>query len=195
MTPLHRAIALEQMDASAVRVGENLHFDMPRLGQILLEQHRFIAEAGLRLAPRRGQRRDEILAPHHDAHTLAAAAGRCLDQHRVADRISLPPQQRIVLPGAVIAGNERHTGPAHDRLGFGLGTHRADRFGRRTDEDQPRCSDSGGELGVFGKKPVARMDRLRTGLLRNGDDRVPAQIALTRRRRSEPVSLVAGLDV
>ena len=97
------------MDAFAVQVSENLHFNMPRLEQIFFEQHRLVTEARFGLASRRAERRDEILGSLDDAHTLAAAAGRRLDQHRVADRIGLAPQQRISLVRPVIAGNQRDT--------------------------------------------------------------------------------------
>ena len=39
------------------------------------------------------------------------------------------------------------------------------------------------------------MDRLRARLLRDGDDRVAIEIALARRRRTDPEGFVAGLDV
>ena len=44
MAALDRAIALEQMDRVAVRVGEDLHLDVARPGQVLLDQHPVVAE-------------------------------------------------------------------------------------------------------------------------------------------------------
>ena len=53
---LHRAVALEQVDAVAVRVGEDLDLDVARAGDVLLDQHVVVAEAGDRLALARGER-------------------------------------------------------------------------------------------------------------------------------------------
>ena len=45
MAALHRAIALEQIDAIALGIGEDLHLDMARPAQIFLDQHPVVAES------------------------------------------------------------------------------------------------------------------------------------------------------
>ena len=60
MAALHRAVALEQVDAVAVRVGEHLDLDVARLQHVLLDQHAVVAEARLRLALARGERGGEV---------------------------------------------------------------------------------------------------------------------------------------
>ena len=50
---LDRAVALEEMDQIAVRVAEELHFDMARAPDQLFEIDFILAEGGLRLAPAR----------------------------------------------------------------------------------------------------------------------------------------------
>ncbi len=62
-------------------VAEHLHLDVARAGDVLLQQHAVVAEAGAGLALARGQRRGEILGLVDLAHALAAAAGHGLDQH------------------------------------------------------------------------------------------------------------------
>src|SRR5690606_9200924 len=52
--PLHGAIALEQVHQRAVRIAEQLHFDMPRAAHELLEINLIVAECRLRLTARRG---------------------------------------------------------------------------------------------------------------------------------------------
>ena len=52
MAALQRAVALVEMDGVAVRVGEHLHFDVARRGDIFLDQHAPVAERALRLALR-----------------------------------------------------------------------------------------------------------------------------------------------
>ena len=52
MPPLHRAIALVQVQQVAVLVAEDLHFDVPRARQILLQKDGVIAERRCRFALR-----------------------------------------------------------------------------------------------------------------------------------------------
>jgi hypothetical protein len=62
VAPLQRAVALEQMNASAMAVGKNLDFDMPRPGDVFLDQHAVIAEGRLCFAPAALQRLGELSA-------------------------------------------------------------------------------------------------------------------------------------
>jgi hypothetical protein len=71
---LHRAVALEQVDAVAVAVAEDLDLDVARALQVFLDQHVLVAEG------RRASRLHEASAsakssPSPRAHALAAAAG------------------------------------------------------------------------------------------------------------------------
>jgi hypothetical protein len=134
MAALHRAVALEEIDCVAVRIAEHLDLDVPRRGQVLLQQHPVVAEGGLGLALRRGERRGEVLRTLDDLHSLAAAAGGRLDQHGKADALALAREQRRILAIAVVARHQRHARRAHDRLGRRLRAHRRDRRGRRADE-------------------------------------------------------------
>src|SRR6185436_6257371 len=44
MPPLHRAVALQQVYALTLRVGEDLDLDVTRTGEILLDQHPVVSE-------------------------------------------------------------------------------------------------------------------------------------------------------
>ena len=147
-----------------------------------------VAESGLGLAPRAGQRLGEIVGAVDAPHALAAAAGARLDQHRIADLARLAGEQHQLLVFAVIARHHRHAGLFHQPLGGVLQPHGADRGGRRADEDQAGRRHLLDEVRIFRKEAVARMDRLRAGRLRRGDDPVAAQIAFGRpaRRRYAP---------
>src|SRR5512147_1057023 len=57
VTSLQRAIAFAKMHHGAVKVGENLHFDMSRLHQALLEVEFAVAERRQRLGARHRHRR------------------------------------------------------------------------------------------------------------------------------------------
>ena len=62
MPPLHRAIAFEQMHQVAVLVAEELHFDMARAGDELLDEDIGAAEGRERFALGLLERRGEILS-------------------------------------------------------------------------------------------------------------------------------------
>ena len=61
MAPLDRAVALEQVDDVAVRIGEDLDLDVPRARQISFDENPVVAERRRRLALGAVQRRLEIL--------------------------------------------------------------------------------------------------------------------------------------
>ena len=149
MASLHRAVALEEIDGVAVRVGKDLDLDMARAGGVLLDQHRIVAETRCGFASARGEHGREFAGFSHDAHTLAATARTGLDQHRKADPVCLARQQGIVLIGIVITRNQRHAGLRHQALRFGLQAHGGDGRGRWSDKDQSGVVTGLGKGGVL----------------------------------------------
>ena len=159
---------------------------------VLLEVDRVVAEARRGLGARGavGARRARPRGVDH-AHPLAAAAGRGLEHHRIADlrgrgRGRLEVGQRVAA-----AGHHRHAGVDHQAAALDLRAHRGDRLGRRADE---------GDAGVAAER--ARSRRSRRGSRSRGGWRrrrsrprarrcaSPSQIALARRRRADAVRLV-----
>ena len=195
MAPLHRAIALEQVERVALRVGEHLDFDVARAREIFFQQHALVAEARFRFALAGGERAGKIRGFVDDAHALAAAAGRCLDQHRIADLVRLFLQQGRALSIAVIAGHQRHAGAAHDVFGCALAAHGADRGGRRSDKHQARFCAGFGEVRVLGEEAVAGVDAFCAGLPGRFEDLVAAQVAVCGRGRPDAIRLVGQIDV
>ena len=80
--PLQRAVALEEMDDVAVRVGEDLDLDVARPLDETLDVQRARGEGALGLAARRRHRLGGLSGGAHDPHALATAAGRGLQQDR-----------------------------------------------------------------------------------------------------------------
>ena len=187
---LHRAVALEQVDAVAMAVAEDLDLDVPRPQHVLLDQHMLVAEGVLGFALARGQRGLEVLRLVDAAHALAAAAGTGLDQHRIADGRRLVGQEGRLLVVAVVAGRQRHAGLGHQRLGGRLAAHRADGRCRRADEDDAGRGAGLGELVVLRQEAVARVHGLRAGGLGGVEDLVRQQVGLARRRRADQHRLV-----
>src|SRR6187455_673927 len=85
VAPLYRAIALEQVHEIAVRVPEDLYFDVPRLAHQLLEIDLVVAEARFGFAARDGQQFSQLRIAFDDAHPAATATPARLEHHRVAD--------------------------------------------------------------------------------------------------------------
>ena len=195
VAPLHRAVALEEVQAVAVGVGEDLDLDVARARDVALDQHMVVAEARLRLALARGQRGGEVGCGVDAAHALAATAGAGLDQHRVADLVGLARQQRRVVVLAVVARHQRHAGLVHQRLGGGLAAHRRDRLGRRADEDQAGLGAGLGKGLVLAQEAVAGVDGLRAAGLGRVEDALPLQITLARGAGADVHGLVAGLHM
>ena len=179
VAPLERAVPLEQVHRPAT-VAEHLHLDVARRGDQLLDQHAVVAEGLGRLRARRLQRVGELGLGVDRAHPLAAAARHGLDQHGPADVARRLQQDGVALVLALVARHHGHARLDHRALGGVLEAHRADRLGRRADEDEARRLHRLHEAGVLRQEAVARMDRLRPRGLRGGDHRVAAQVALGR---------------
>ena len=134
MPALERAVAVPAVDDVAVRVGEDLDLDVAGAVDELFEVDAGVLEGGLGLVAGRLERGDEGRLVAADPHPLAAAAGRGLDQHGVADRPGEPERLGVVVDRAVGAGDARDLGGVGDRLGLGLQAHPADRLVGRADE-------------------------------------------------------------
>ncbi len=85
MAALQRAVALAEMDGVALAVSQHLHLDMAGMGEIFLEIDGVVAERGARLVARGDERGLELVLEQRELHAAPAAAGRGLDQHRIAD--------------------------------------------------------------------------------------------------------------
>ncbi len=157
---LDRALALVEVDDTAVAVADDLDLDVPRPLDVALEQERVVAERRGRLAPRPLDRGLQLIRLPDDAHALAAAARRRLDQEREPDLARRPDQRGGAAVVAVVARHHRHAGRAREPLGLLLGAEPGDHLGRRPDEDEPGVAHGLGEAGVLAEEAVARVDRV-----------------------------------
>ena len=167
MAPLQRAIALAEMNGVAVVGRRRPEFRCAAATATYFSiSTRPEPNADCALADRAFERGFEIGVLVDAAHAAAAAAGRRLDQHRIADLVGLLLEEFRVLPFAVIAGHDRHAGLLHQRLGAVLKPHGADGGGRRPDKDHTGSRAGFGEVGILGQKAVAGMDAFGAGLFR-----------------------------
>ena len=91
---LHRAVALEEVDAVALAVADELHLGMTRGLEVALDVHGAVLEDRLGGRARGLVEAPEVLRLAHHVHPAAAAACHGLDDHGVADvgRRSPPPR-------------------------------------------------------------------------------------------------------
>ena len=87
VSPLDRAFAFMQVNTIAMGVGQNLNFDMARLGDEFFDENPVIPKAGRRFVLGGLKSFARFLIGRGDAHPLATATCRSLDHHRIADLI------------------------------------------------------------------------------------------------------------
>ncbi len=197
---LDRAVAFAERDQRAVAVAQQLDLDVASRADLALQVDRPVAEGGQRFGGACGQRGRQLRRGRDPAHAASSPAGRCLDQQREADtlgggddgldRIGAIRRRRLER-----AGHDRHADRVRGPSRRKLVAQGIDRVGVRADEHQPGLGHEPGERGALGQEAVARMDRLRAGLQRRLDDPVGAQIAVGRRRRTEPHRPVGSGDM
>ena len=194
VTPLDRAFALEQVDDVAMLVAEHLDLDVARAFDELLDEDAVVAEGALGLGADGGEAFLDVLAVPGDANALAAAAGRRLQHHRIADLLGDAHRMGRVVDLADVA---RHAGDASgggELLALDLVAHRLDGVRVWTDEDDALVGAALGEVSALGQKAKARVHGLRAGFLAGGDDLVGHEVRLVRRRRADEHRFVGHLD-
>ena len=126
---LHRAVALEEVDHVARAVGEDLHLDVARVHDGLLDEDGRVAEGALGLAhaglDRLAQVRRVVDAPH----AAAAAAGDGLDEERVGHARSAAATSSSTSVDGATEASVGHAGRLGrgDRAGLVAGQRRARR--------------------------------------------------------------------
>src|SRR5262245_23844701 len=123
---LQRAVALAQMDGTAVAVAQHLDFDVARMREIFLEIKRVVAERGLGLRARGRQRCNELLRPLRHLHAAPAAAGRGLEENRKAEAMRERYRLLVGRQAAVRSRHHRHAEALGRTSGFDLVAHQAD---------------------------------------------------------------------
>ncbi len=133
--------------------------------------------------------REVVLGARH-LHAAPAAAGRRLDEHRVADLRGDALGVVLVGDAALRARHARDAEALGGALGLDLVAHDADVLGLRADEGDVVMLEHLGEARVLGQEAVAGMDGVGAGDLAGGDDRRNVEIAVARGRRADADALV-----
>ncbi len=194
VAPLHRAVALAQRDDVAAAVAEELHLDVARTLDVLLDVHAGVLEVGLRQPRDRCPRRVQLGGRAHQAHADAPAAAGALQHHRKADAFALRVRRRDIGQQSG-AWQQRHALGLRQRARRVLQPERAHLRRRRSDEHETGGDAGLGERRVLGQEAVARVDRLRAGGTGGREDAVDREVAVGGRRRSDRDGLVGGAHV
>ena len=136
----------------------------------------------------------ELARRAHHAHALAAAAGRRLDQDRVADPLGLLEGVEVVAEHPVRARDRGQALGAEQAPGGLLAGEPLEDLGRRPDERQAVGTDDLGEALVLGQEAVARVDRVAAGDDRGADHRRRREVAPLGIGRPDADRLVGQLD-
>ena len=184
--PLGRAIALEKVDDVAVRIAENLHFEMARMLDQPLKHERGHRQTRFGLAPRRSKLVAQFGCGANRANPSPSSAADGLYKERKTELSGLGRKPLVGLILAVIAGHARHACSLHDGLCGGLVAHLADDLGRWADEDDSGALASLGEIGILGKKAIAGVDRIRACLSGGFENGWNLEIAFLRGRGADP---------
>ena len=184
MPALDRALALAEREHAAVPVAEHLDLDVARRHDRLLEVDAAVAERRVRLG--RGASRRPPRAPRarHEPHALPTAAGRRLQQHRVADPVGDRCARRLVRPTRG-AAHHRHAGRAPSRLRLHLVAHALHHVRIGPMKTRSLSAHARDERGVLGEEAVAGVDGLAAGRLGGRDDARDREVALRCRRRAD----------
>ena len=177
---LHRAIALTQVDAMALRVGHDLHLDMTGPQQGALQQQVAVAKTGQRFGAGAVQGGQQLGHVGHQAHATPAAPGHGFDHQRQAQLLSLCSEGGIALVRAKVARQTRHAVLQGQSLGGRLAAQRADGLRGRPGPSQTCIDDRLGELGVFAQEAIARVYRVSSAVSCGLQQLVDAQVRIGR---------------
>ncbi len=160
VAPLHRAVALEQVRHVLVVIAEDLHLDMTRPLDVLLDEDLAVAEGRLGLG--RGPVEALLQLGHglHDAHAAAASAMGCLEDHRQLVLFHEQPGVFEVAERPVCACHDAHA-RCYGRLSrLGFVAHFVHDVGRGADESDAVLDAGLGEVATLAEEAVARVDRV-----------------------------------
>ena len=194
IAPLDRAVALEQMDAVTMMVGQHLHLDVLGIDHALFEEH-------LGAPERLGCLRDDALVVVTQGGRVvatpdtapAAARGR-LEHDRIADLLGAGERliQTVQIAGA--AGSDRNARFLHRLTRGGLVAHAGDELGIRPDESDAAPCAGQRQLGVLRQETIAWMHGITAGHDGEVDDVVDVEIT-GERIAAQTVGLVGLLDM
>ena len=176
ITPLHRAIALVQMQNIAVLIAQNLHFNVLGVLHVLLEEHRRVAERAARLASRFIEQPLQILGFMHHPHPTPATTEGSFDDQRKPNLLRDLHRLGAGFNCVIRTRKHRHASGLGQRARLGFVAHLPQQLRARPHKCQPRLNARLGEIGVLGQKSVARMHEINPVLDSHSHDTLDIEI-------------------
>ena len=189
MPSLRRTVALPQVHGVAVMIGQNLHFDVPRMLDVFFQINAAVAERRFGLGRRllQGALQRQVVEGH--AHPAPPPPAVALIKHRKTDLVRKP--HRFLLAGdqSVAAGHHRHVGVARNLRAAFLSPSSTMASGVGPMKSILQLRQTSLKCAVLRQKSVARMNRLHVADFRGADHAIDFEIAVRRLwpvRRNRP---------
>src|SRR5664280_139804 len=193
MSALDRAVAFTHVDGVPETVYRHLDLDVAVVLEELLQVERVVAKAGHGLGAADLECGFQLARRAHEAHALAAAAGRRLDQDRIANPRRLFERVGLVAQHARAGDRGQAVGGEDATRGL-LRCEALKHFGRGTDECQAVGPDDLGEALVLRQETVAGVDGVAAGDDRGGNDCGRGEVAALGVGRPDADGLVGQLS-
>ena len=188
---LQRAVTLAQMHDVSVLVREDLHFDVLRLDEELLDEDVLVSESLSRLVLNHLELAADVLVGVAASHAASAAAGGSLQDDRIAVFVRDLNGLVRALQRLGRAGNDRDAAGDRGGLRRQLIAHLRQDARRRSDELNAGLFTGPREIRILRKEAVTGMNRGSSALLRQVDDAGNIQISAQRRLvLTDQVSLI-----
>ena len=184
-----------QIDRVTVAVGQNLNFNMARLGDEFFNENPVIAKAGSRFILGRLKALARLIIIPRNAHTFAAATGAGFNHYRIANLTRDFHRLVGIRDQAHIAWNGADPRFLRQFLRGDLVAHRLDRASGRPDEGNAFFRQGFGKFHVLGQEPITRMHRFRPGLANCIHNLVNHDIGLVRGRGADMDRLIRHLHM
>ena len=157
MAALGRAVALSEPQSVAVSIGEDLHLDVPRPGEVPLHVALAASEVVERLALGALECGLGFFGGFDDFHAASAAAVGRLNGDGPAEFVAEVHHFLVARQGLAATGHAWDTGLLGREARGNLVAHDLNRRGRWTDEGHAHFGDGAREIGVLREEAVSRV--------------------------------------
>ncbi len=193
--PLDGTFALAQMHDVAMRIAEDLNFNVARPVDVLFEIKARVAKRVERFRSGIAPRANHLRIRRDHAHAFPASARHRLEQDRISKLASYSCCVAQIFDWILGPGNHGHSSPGGKLAGGGFRSQALHRFGRWPDERDVVCGASPREFRILGEESIPGMQRVASGAARGLHHLVDAQIAFARGSGAYPVRFIGEANM
>ncbi len=190
MTALDRTFTLSQVNGVARRIGQYLNFNMAGVFDVFFDKHAAVAERGFGFAAGAFQAVAAFFVVSGNPHAFAAAAGSCLQHHRIADGVGRLNRFGGIFHRPAVSRHRINAGLERHLFRLDLIAHDRDRLRLRPDKGDSCFLQGLGKSGIFRQKPVSGMNGVGTGIRNRFHNVVDVEIAFRSSRRADQDTVV-----